>query len=452
MSETHHPPKLANAKLPANVSALVDEAKSKYMSKLASFAAQTHNPPAFIACAPGRVNMIGEHTDYNDGYCLPMAIDYQVVAYGTGFVHTGKGTGATTVRLRMISSQKNDGDDVVEERKLAVNALTLPDETTPKSWTNYVVGTVVQYLSDLPPEGCTLDLAIAFASNVPIGAGLSSSAALETATAVLVECFMHDMAFSSSPNGDIKRERAIRCQKAENEWALSPCGIMDQYVSSAAEANKCMLLDCQSLEVTQIPFKQADDTPAIVVANSNVEHEIADGEYGKRRRECAEAVAVMQNVPLYHVLSLRDANLQDCEDAKEKMGDVIYRRAKHVVTENKRVLECKTALRMGLWDRVGALMNDSHASLKNDYEVSCEEVDLLVDTAQRFEGVYGSRITGGGFGGCTITLVRKDRVDELMEALKTVYKEKFNKECDVFATTASAGARVLAVDVDCKPH
>lgn len=451
MSETHHPPKLANAKLPANISKLIDEAKGLYKNKLAYFA-QTHKPPAFIVCAPGRVNVIGEHTDYNDGYCLPMAIDYQVIAYGTGFVHTGKGTGPTTIRLRMISCKKNDGDDTVEERKLTANALTPPDETTPKSWTNYVIGTIVQYIPDLPPEGCNLDLAIAFASDVPIGAGLSSSAALETATATFLECFMHDMAFSSSSSGDIKRERAIRCQKAENEWALSPCGIMDQYVSSAAEKNNCMLLDCQSLEVTQIPFKQADDTPAIVVANSNVTHEIADGEYGKRRRECADAVTTMQNVPLYHVLSLRDANLQDCEDAKEKMGDVIYRRAKHVVTENKRVLECKTALKMGLWDRVGALMNDSHASLKNDFDVSCEEVDLLVDTAQMFEGVYGSRITGGGFGGCTITLVKKDRVDELVEQLKSVYKAKFDKECDVFVTTASAGARVLAVDVDCKPH
>ena len=443
------PPKLADAKLTPSVTKLVETAKKLYKDKLAYFA-QLHKPPAFIACAPGRVNLIGEHTDYNNGFVLPIAIDYATVVYGTGFIHTGKGTGVTTIRLRMISD-KEGTNNIVEERKLSVGALDPPDESAPRSWANYVVGTIVQYMPDLPREGCALDLAMAFASDVPSGAGLSSSAALEVATATFLECFMHDMAFSAAEVGhEPKVERAIRCQQAENEWAFSPCGIMDQYASSAAKADHAMLIDCQSLEVQHVPLKQDRDRPVFLITNSMVSHEIADSEYGKRRHECQDALDAMQQVPLYHVLSLRDANMKDCDDAKDKMGDEIYGRAKHVVTENKRTLECKTALKLGVWDRVGELMNASHESLRDDYAVSCQEVDYLVAAAQKFEGVYGSRITGGGFGGCTITLVDKTKVDGLIESLKAGYKEKYEKDCECFVTNAAEGARVLAVDMDCK--
>jgi len=308
-------------------------------------------------------------------------------------------------------------------------------------------------MQDLPAEGCALDLAMAFAGNVPAGAGLSSSASLEVVTAIFIEQFMKDMAFSSAESDNIVMERAIRCQRAENEWAHSPCGIMDQYVSSAAKKGHCMLIDCQSLEVTQVPMKDSEDKPAILVTNSNVEHEIADSEYGKRRHECQDALDAMQQVPLYHVLSLRDATLQDCKDAEAKMNDAtIYARAKHVVTENTRTTECKTALKLGVWDRVGELMNASHASLRNDFAVSCEEIDFLVDTAQALDGVFGSRLTGGGFGGSTVTLVKKEKVEELKEALIKGYKEKFGKDCECFVVTPAEGARVMAIDMDCKPE
>lgn len=448
MVEHHLPPKIAKADLTPSMAKLVETAKALYKDKLGYFA-QTHKAPAYIAAAPGRVNLIGEHTDYNNGFVLPLAIDFSTVCYGTGFVHIGKGTGTTTIRLRMISDK---GDPTfIEERKLSVGVLQPPDESAPRSWANYVLGVVAQYMPDLPSEGCALDLAMAFASDVPTGAGLSSSAALEVATAVFLECFMHEMVFSAADSDhDPPVERAIRCQKAENEWAHSPCGIMDQYCSSAAKEGNCMLIDCQSLEVTQVPLKETKDRPVILITNSNVQHAIADSAYGKRRHECQDALDAMQQVPLYHVLSLRDANLQDCKDAHEKMGDEIFGRAKHVVTENMRTLECKTALKLGVWERVGELMNASHVSLRDDFEVSCQEVDYLVEAAQKHEGVYGSRITGGGFGGCTVTLVHKDHVESLMKTLKEGYKEMHEKECDCFVTNAARGAHVLAIDMDCK--
>lgn len=450
-----NPPKMSKADLSPQMDALVQKAKKLYQDKLAYFA-QTHKPPAFIVAAPGRVNLIGEHTDYNNGFVLPTAIPHSTVVYGTGFIHTGKGSGVSTIRLRMISDKQTEEPNVVEERKLSVGALTPPDELESKSWTNYVLGVIANYMPDLPSEGCALDLAMAFASDVPTGAGLSSSASLEVATAVFLECFMHDMAFSAVEKSadeplDKDCERAIRCQRAENEWAHSPCGIMDQYTASAAVEGHCMLLDCQTFQVTQIPYKEAEDQPAILICDSKIEHEIADSEYGKRRHECSDAVLAMQQVPLYHVLSLRDANLKDCEDAKEPMGNVIYKRAKHVVTENRRTQECKTALKLGVWDRVGELMNASHASLRDDFEVSCQEVDYLVEFAQKHEGVYGSRMTGGGFGGCTVTLVKKDKVEELIEGLKKGYKELYEKDCDCYVLEKPApGARVLAIDMNCK--
>jgi galactokinase len=443
----HVPAKISDMELSPSLEKLVDGAKHLYKEKLAYFVTQTHKPPAFIVAAPGRVNLIGEHTDYTEGFVLPLAVDQSTVIFGTGFLHTGKGMAPTTVLVRFASDQ--GGSDLVEERTLT-HKTELPDESDPRSWANYVVGVVAQFLPDLPAEGCTLDLAFAICSDVPLGAGLSSSASLEVAVAKFVECFMHqDLAYSSVQNKDVDviKERALRCQIAENEWAFSPCGIMDQLASSAAQDGSLMLIDCRSLEVTHVPMKEASEgQPVILVTNSKVEHEIADSEYGVRRRECQDATEAMQQVPLYHVLSLRDATLADVKTAKDKMEETTYRRATHVVTENMRVKECKIALKTGLWDRVGELMNHSHSSLKDDFEVSCEEIDFLVEVAQKHPGVYGSRMTGGGFGGCTVTLVKKENADELIGALKADYMAKFGKLCDCFLTQPGPGARVLGID------
>jgi len=473
------PPKLSKAGLSPRVMKLVDQAKELYQSKLVPFVCDDHKPPAFVAMAPGRVNLIGEHTDYNGGYVLPLAIDRCTAAYGTGFLRKGKGSMPTRINLRVVSA--NAADQVVDERKLVASGddgyVDPPDESEPRTWVNFVVGTVAQYLPDLPHEGCVVDLAVAFASDVPIGVGLSSSASLEVATAAFVECFMHEFAYASSadvngnasnngtngnangvsePKMDTRVIRAARCKKAENEWAMSPCGIMDQIASSCAQSGSLMLIDCAgdpNVEVTQVEMKKDNvDEPVILVTNSKVQHEIADGEYGKRRAECHDALEAMQQVPLYHVLTLRDATLQDVMTAQPKMDDLMFRRAKHVVTENSRTVECKTALKLGLWKRVGELMNASHKSLQEDFQVSCEEVDFLVDIAQKHPGVFGSRMTGGGFGGCLVTLVKKENLDGLIEQLANSYKEVLSKDCESFVVAPAEGADVVAIDMDCKKH
>ena len=450
------PPQLQSASLSADLKNLVAAAKTLYKAKMGAFV-KDHSPIAFITAAPGRVNLIGEHVDYAGGFVLPLAIDKYTVVYGTGHLVAGEGRAPTHARIRMVSSSFPDGP--VEERELtASNNYEPPSEDDPasKSWVNYVCGVLAQYMVDFPNEGYRLDLCMSVASNVPLGAGLSSSASLEVATAVFVEQFVKDYAFSSAEGNHKDKpevERAVRCQKAENEWAHSPCGIMDQLASSCAQEGNFLFIDCQSLEIVQVPMKKdVNDKPTILVCNSGVAHDIADSEYGDRRRELNDCLDAMQQIPLYHVGSMRDATLQDVEQTKGRCEDVAFRRGKHYVTENTRTKECKISLRLGVWERVGKLMNESHESLKTDFEVSCEEIDLLVETAQKVEGVFGSRITGGGFGGCTVTLVKRENVDDVIKAMKDAFKEKYDKDIDCFMTLPTAGACVLAADSDCKPN
>lgn len=444
-------PELSLAQLAPNLQNLVDSAKKIYQDKLQSLA-KDYPAPAFICAAPGRVNLIGEHTDYTGGYVMPMAINRYTVAYASAKLVTGAASAPTSVHLN-ICSNHGKADAPVEERRL-MHASTPPDASEPRSWVNYVSGTVMQYLADLPVEGYQLHLCIAYASDVPLGSGLSSSAALEVCTAVVMECALPpDLAYSSVPNAVRDVERALRCQKAENTWAYSPCGIMDQFVVSSAIADHFLLIDCRNLGRTQIPMKKDATQPVLLVTNSKVQHSIAEGSYGKRREECQAALEAMQKIPIANVSSLRDATVQDVETMREKtpdLEDAVYKRAKHVVGENARVLECQAALTAGDWDKVGQLMNASHASLKDDFEVSCPEIDFLVMVAQEHVGVYGSRITGGGFGGCTVTLVKKDCVGSLMEKLETEYKRVLSMDCDCFVETPSSGAQVLAIDTNLK--
>lgn len=459
------PPKLGKAHLDEATQGLVKQAKELYQKELLPFCAN-HKPPAYVCQAPGRVNLIGEHVDYTGGVVLPMAIQYSTVVYGTGFLHTGKGTGATSVRLRLVTdaavdNNNNNSSDganiIVQERRLVGDYKPPSEGTAETTWVDYVVGVVAQYLRDLPKEGCVLDLAMAFSSNLPLGSGLSSSASLEVAVATLLECYLKDMCYSTSITDssgvveDTINEKALRCQRAEHEWAFSPCGIMDQLVCSGAQEGALLLIDCRDLTRTSIVMKNdPENDPVVVITNSGVQHSIAAGEYGERRHQCDVALEALQEVPLYHVTTLRDANKKDVDAARDKMDDTIYKRVSHVVSENVRTLECKVALKMGIWDRVGELMNASHDSLRDDFEVSCEEVDFLVETARATEGVYGSRMTGGGFGGCTVTLVPRRYVEALKENLVSKYQEKYDQTPDVFVTEPASGARVLAIDMDYK--
>ena len=304
--------------------------------------------------------------------------------------------------------------------------------------------TVFQYLPDLP-KSSELSLSFVISGDVPLGSGLSSSASLEVSVARFVEAVIGDLAFSSEASDVVPAKvRALRCQKAENEWCHSPCGIMDQYVSSAAKSGILLLIDCTSLDFQETKIKQSDNRPVIVVANSNVQHDIAGGEYPIRVAQCKTATAALQKVNP-QISTLRTATLEDVEKANDLMDDVSYRRSKHVVTENARTLQAKLALEQGNWSLVGGLMNASHTSMREDYEVSCEEVDILVNIAQNFSGVYGSRLTGGGFGGCTVTLVAKEKASALISHMKAEYRSKTGKECFCFETGPAMGAHVLDI-------
>eukprot|EP00934_Nitzschia_sp_Nitz4_P002139 Nitzschia sp. Nitz4//scaffold4_size323378//235357//236619//NITZ4_000693-RA/size323378-processed-gene-0.301-mRNA-1//1//CDS//3329553498//2139//frame0 len=392
--------------------------------------------PSVIAVAPGRVNLIGEHVDYTGGFVLPFAIDYSTVVVGTGSIHD---SASPTASAKLKFSSTMSPDSLCE--------VDIDSNSTPPSqvsWTSYVVGTVFQYLADLPPS-TRLELVFTISGDVPLGSGLSSSASLEVSVAQFVETILGTSAYSSDPREPAK-VRALRCQKAENQWASSPCGLMDQYISSAGQAGSFLLIDCTSLDYHLVSMPKNVAQPVLVVANSNVQHDIAGGEYPVRVAQCSTATqALAQIVPT--LKTLRDATMENVEAAKASMDDISYRRARHVVTENGRTLEARERLEQGDWKRVGELMNMSHASMRDDYEVSCEEIDYLVANAQKQKGVYGSRLTGGGFGGCTVTLVNKEDAESLMATLKRDYMEKYGKDCMCFVTQPSKGAHTLPVEM-----
>jgi len=390
---------------------------------------------------------------------LPFAIDFSTLVYGRGSVvmHDNKSSDHTNTidtstkkeRTASFSYASALSPNLLETSELFESSI--PPETS--SWTTYIEGTVFQYLQDLP-KGAELRMQFCIAGDVPLGSGLSSSASLEVAVARFVEAVLGRYAFTSEkqrPNFNPTKERALRCKTAENEWCHSPCGIMDQAIISAATSKRFLLIDCRSLEFT--PTKMADESkdplPVLVVANSNVKHSIGGGEYPIRVAQCKTATEAIQRVRP-GVSLLRDATLEDLELAKEIMEPLVYRRARHVVTENHRTLQAKDYLETGDWKKVGELMNASHSSMRDDYEVSCEEVDVLVDIAKNFSGAYGSRLTGGGFGGCTVTLVRQEKAAELMSHLKAQYKIATGGDCPCFVTRPARGVHLLSL-TDYKP-
>lgn len=349
------PPVLSELVLEAPLKNLVETAKNLYQRHFGA------NDKAYVAVAPGRVNLIGEHTDYTGGFVMPLAIDYSTVIYGSGSVKED----TKTSKIRFVSATE---PEKVEEFTLDPSSKPLAeDDPNIRSWTWYVIGVVAQYLPDLP-ENTAVDVTFAVAGNVPLGSGLSSSAALEVSVARFLEEILGDYAFSSS---DVKlpaKARALRCQKAENVWCHSPCGIMDQYVSSAASDGDLLLIDCTSFDFEKV---HTTDPPSLVITNSNVKHSIGGGEYPVRVRQCNEATAALEAYSSRgkEISSLRDATLADVDEVQAVIDLVIYKRAKHVVTENERVLKAKEALLASDWKTVGELMNGSHASMKDDYEV-----------------------------------------------------------------------------------
>ena len=362
-----------------------------------------------VVAAPGRVNLIGEHTDYNDGFVLPMAINrYTVLA---GDVANGD-------FARVFSNLMGEHQDI---------PLASGDVSSLPAWTRYLRGTFDAYREagiDTPGFDAVID------STVPLGGGLSSSASLEVATATLIE------AMTGQTVSPVRK--ALLCQLAEHRGAGVPCGIMDQFSSVLCQAGHLMLLDCRSQETKMVPM--ADPNIEVLIINSNVKHELTGGEYAERRTQC-EAAAKALGVP-----SLRDASLALLEEHCDQLDDVLFRRARHVISEIERTTIAAAAIEAGRWDEVGKLMGDSHDSLRDDYEVSCPELDILVATAAELGldgGLIGSRMTGGGFGGCTVSLVKTDSTASIAQQICDRYRKQTGIEATAFATPPAQGATVL---------
>ncbi len=365
--------------------------------------------PTVIAASPGRVNLIGEHTDYNNGFVLPMALNnINVVAVAP----------SPTGKHRWIGAL---GDSIVE---IDPAEVTKPGDPF---WSNYVRG-VICMLERRGIKVPAVDMLID--SNVPRGGGLSSSAAFEVSacTALAALC-----GAEVTPT-----ERALIGQATEHEFVNVPCGIMDQFISANGRKDHALMLDCKDLSYKLIPM--TDPAVSVLVIDSAVKHSLADGGYAARRRNCEDACAIL-GVP-----SLREATLPMLEEKREELGDLCYRRARHVIGENLRVEAFAKAVQSGDWDAAGVAMRSSHASLKDDFEVSCGEVDTLVslaDTIPSASSVYGARMTGGGFGGCIVALVKSADVEKVAAEMLEGYRNALGIETTYLVTRPGEGARVL---------
>jgi galactokinase len=356
--------------------------------------------------APGRVNLIGEHTDYNLGFVLPVALDLATYAATAP---------AADGQLRIYSEDRADS--------AAWPVAEIAGLTPRRHWTDYPIGVA----QELIRAGFAVEPAnLLIRSTVPEGAGLSSSAALEVSAALAL--------LGSRRMAPL--ELARLCQRAERTFVGMPCGIMDQYISVFGEERAAICIDCRSLkhQVVRLP-----EGAAFVAVNTMVKHELAGSAYKQRTEQCAAAVEVVRRRHP-RVESLRDVTPVMFEEAEPDMPGVIARRARHVVTEDARVVQFVSACRDGAIERMGDLFEASHRSLQHDYEVSCDELDFLVDTALGIEGVYGARMTGGGFGGCTVNLMRPDAVTHFERDIARLYRERFNIEPRIYSCRPSWGA------------
>jgi len=378
----------------------------------AEFQKRYGRPPRWIVAAPGRVNLIGEHTDYNDGFVFPMAIErYTVIAADR--------PAKDTKQIQLQST--NGGLPVTID-------LAQPLKPLPKgSWANYPAGVIAGFLARGQNPGGFEAL---IHSNVPLGGGLSSSASLEVATATLLETI------TGKKLDPV--EKALLCQKAEHDYAGMPCGIMDQFISVMGRENHVLLLDCRSRKTELVPM--TDDSVAVLIINTNVKHELTGSEYPTRRKQCETAAKIL-GVP-----SLRDATPEALELAQGRMDEVVFRRARHIIGEIERTVHAAAGVRASNWPTVGQLMYASHASLRDDYEVSCPELDAVVEIAEAIGfkgGMIGCRMTGGGFGGCAVALVKSDAVAAISKKIAADYKRKTGIDATIFVSRPAAGATVI---------
>jgi galactokinase len=381
----------------------------------AEFQKHYGRPPRWIVAAPGRVNVIGEHIDYNDGFVLPMAIErYAIMAADAPL--PGSVSAASQISIW----------DIHFDEKATIDISAPVTKGMPK-WSNYIRGVLAGF-QNRGEKIPALD--IAFMSTVPLGGGLSSSAALEVCTATLMEAAM------GKPIDPI--EKALLAQKAEHDFAGVPCGIMDQFISALGREGHLLLLDCRTRKTEIVPM--SDPSVALLVINTNVKHELSGGEYAERRAQCEEAARNLG------VKSLRDVTADQLERGKAKLSEVVFRRARHVIGEIERTVHAAEGIRQSNWPTVGQFMYASHYALRDDYEVSCQELDDVVEIAEDIGykgGIYGCRMTGGGFGGCCVALVKADAVDAISKKIAADYKAKTGIEATIFASRPAAGATII---------
>jgi galactokinase len=379
---------------------------------LDEFKRRFEQAPTLLAIGPGRVNLIGEHTDYNDGYVLPVAIKRDIRI-------------ALRPRAdRRVKVYSLEYDDWYE---FSLDELRYNQELL---WTNYVQG-VAWVLQELGIALAGFDGVIS--GNVPRASGLSSSAALEVATATAF------LAASEQSHALDGVKIALAAQRAENKFVGVNCGIMDQYISVLGQEGQALLIDCRSLEYQLIPVpKEA----ALVIGNTKASRSLASSAYNERRRQCEEGVAILQTV-LPNVRALRDVTSAQLEEHKALLSETVYRRCRHVVSEDERVLQAVSALQANDLATVGQLMNASHTSLRDDYEVSSPALDAMVNAMRTAEGVYGARLTGAGFGGCAVALVQPGREQAVTDAIYEKYPKAANIWPDVYISQAGSGAQLI---------
>lgn len=368
--------------------------------------------------SPGRVNLIGEHTDYNDGFVLPAAID-KVIYMAMGRNNLGK--------IRLLS--------VDMDMKTFETPVSAEYQKVETHWANYILGVVneMQKAGYNPGKGegeggfdCV------FGGTIPIGAGLSSSAALEGGIALgLNELFQLDMS---------RKEMALISQRAENLFVGVQSGIMDQFANLHGKKNSVIKLDCRTLDYERYPFEW--NNVRILLCDTKVRRELAGSEYNVRRQQCEEGVAVIKKSHP-EVKNLRDVSFEQLEEHKQKMDPVVYRRCRYVLEENRRLLDGCEDLMQGDLEGFGKRMYQSHYGLKNDYEVSCEELDILVEAVEPLDGVLGARMMGGGFGGCTINLVALDKLEEIKQQVTDSYKKKTGIKPDIYVANIGEGTHII---------
>ena len=362
-----------------------------------------------IRCAaPGRVNLIGEHTDYSGGFVMPAAIDFRTVA---------------TIRPghdgRIVLSSDNMGE------RISFPAEPLPS-TAGNHWSDYPLGVAWSLAQQGVPVGA---FELSLAGNVPLGAGLSSSASIEVATALA----LLELAGTVLP----VRTIALACQHAENDFVGAHSGIMDQFIACAGQEDHALLLDCRSLEYRLLPI------PAhvrLIICNSMVKHEHAGGQYNVRRQEVEEGTRILQQ-RWSSIEALRDVTEDQLMECAPFMPDNVFRRCRHIITENRRVELAAGALERQDLSLFGSLMADAHRSIRDDFEASCEELDTLVALAMEIPGCYGARMTGGGFGGCTINLVDESQAEQFRQTIHAQYRATNGIDADIYLCRASAGAK-----------